>query len=1215
MSTGFFRPSNRCRSSPFATAVWLSWPFLLILASVHAGHARGQSGQPDGRSSPPSPLKAEGKRIKDDKEAANRPDSSLITHPAPFGTPAPSIGNLNIPAGTVVIIADDPKKAERLVPRAVILTPQQYQKLLNQIDRLSQENRPARPENPSSCKVTGCIEEDVARLTILYEFATERADTFINLGCARAWATGAKFDGELPSLQVGDDGYVVKIKKPGNHQGTLDIVVPLGMRRGIKGPERGFDLDLPRPAINMIENLKWSGNVLDVKLAGRSVRVSPGNKGQLQLERVPIVPVDHLELRWRMLGLEPRQGPPVLTADSKIGVQISESQVVVEARVNLQVLRGQTRTWRMLVPVPEKAELSVKADPRAEGRIERIDRSGDSRYPALSIQLKEPSNDPIGLTLQIRLARANASVALGPFIVLDTLSQRGEIEIRAPDDVRLYYQPRSEVTRQEISSDQRRDMVRGVFSYWNLAAEVSPPFIPLLKIDIEPIKGVLEARTSHTIRLSEATEEGGGRLFITTRLEATPIRTRVDHLNVSLPAELRLDPDSGLRPAGLVEDFTRNTAKDNAVIKLAERQDRPFTLTLEGWYPLAVGQKKIDLELPRLSGWNAAGAGTDPEPSSGEGQRRLLLDRGCQITMLMPEGTDLLAEQFQKNLPSKFTNALGPLFSPLRIKGATREYALRSEKSLERLELAWTAHRPDVKVDETIDLSLAARWARVNQEFHLHLGQPPPDRIFLRVPAPAQSSFQVVAGGTVVEGTRHGASGRIPIDLTGPVNRDHKIIVNYSIRIAESNSEAQSPQGPSLNEAHAALKRISLPVVHVEEAAQNESKVRVWSDAGMAVGNANNSWEERPCEIVEGRSSLPILVISCRSEEPITLDISQTASAVVSAVVERALIQAAIEPSGLQVWRARYWLGQVAMHNLAIRFPVPLARSDVEARLGDKRVALSLPVEAGSTTPIGQRMLFEVEPNLYPSGVMLDVRFSARPDSSLGRGLLALQLDPPILENSLVVGTARWQLMLPADFMAIHLGGGAAAERRWDWWKWLPGPSAAMSERDLDRWISHSNTSEIDEGMNPRLVCRQTLLGSLSVVLISQRLWLFTCSLCSFVIILALLLAWRRPICFWVLAFVLSGSLGLLSAYWPGTLPVLAYGCEPAVLIVLALGILYLLLQLRHRRQLAELPGFSRVSRTSSLAKTEGVNGQRPPSTVDSPPKRASSVASKLGSG
>src|SRR2546423_583583 len=79
-----------------------------------------------------------------------------------------------------------------------------------------------------------------------------RPRALVPLGCARAWRPAATLDdGQLPLLQPGEDGLVLRVENAGTHHVTLDLALPW-TPRGTKGAERGFDLGLPRAAITVL---------------------------------------------------------------------------------------------------------------------------------------------------------------------------------------------------------------------------------------------------------------------------------------------------------------------------------------------------------------------------------------------------------------------------------------------------------------------------------------------------------------------------------------------------------------------------------------------------------------------------------------------------------------------------------------------------------------------------------------------------------------------------------------------------------------------------------------------------------------------------------------------------------------------------------------------------------------------------------------------------
>ena len=69
---------------------------------------------------------------------------------------------LKFPGGKIILICPDVKEALQLTPKAVVLTVEEYQRLLEQIEQLKRQNKSDKPINPSICRVTGRIVEDMA---------------------------------------------------------------------------------------------------------------------------------------------------------------------------------------------------------------------------------------------------------------------------------------------------------------------------------------------------------------------------------------------------------------------------------------------------------------------------------------------------------------------------------------------------------------------------------------------------------------------------------------------------------------------------------------------------------------------------------------------------------------------------------------------------------------------------------------------------------------------------------------------------------------------------------------------------------------------------------------------------------------------------------------------------------------------------------------------
>jgi hypothetical protein len=92
------------------------------------------------------------------------------------------------------------------------------------------------------------------------------------------------------------------------------------------------------------------------------------------------------------------------------------------------------------------------------------------------------------------------------------------------------------------------------------------------------------------------------------------------------------------------------------------------------------------------------------------------------------------------------------------------------------------------------------------------------------------------------------------------------------------------------------------------------------------------------------------------------------------------------------------------------------------------------------------------------------------------------------------------------------------------------------------------------------------------------------------------------PRWFAALLVLLGAGVVLAGVFWPSTLPVVVYGCEPGLLVLLLVACSLWWRQSRYRRQVVFMPGFTRVAPGSSVIRTTSGSSLRPrgePSTVD----------------
>jgi hypothetical protein len=1118
--------------------------------------------------------------------AADPPAKPAEPTPAPAAKPeSRGLDSLKLPAGAVLVIVEKTRDALQMIPDGVLLTADQYRELMDQIDQLRRQlSAGKRAETPGVCRLSGRVEGDVVRLQAVFEFQTDRPRALVALGCQKAWPLAVTMDdGKLPVLPPpGDEGFVVQVDAPGTHKLTLELEVPL-TGRGIKATERGFELGLPRAAVTTLDHFDAPGSVAEVQIRGRLdkvERLSRVEKAErlrsknTQPRPVALGAIDTLEVSWK--GPAPVQpGEPVLSADGQVRVRVEESQLTTDAELRLRALSGRPKQW--LLRMPPDAQVEVKGQP-ADDPAAAVTLT-DPKNNLWTVQvLKEPVPDPLRVGVRVRQPRSGKSPAaplpVGPFLVLNAARQQGTIAVSAPADLRVRFRTHGEVSPRDVAEDSQRDPnTVAVFAYWNLPAPAKPsqPVAPPLELEVEAVKGVVETRLEQTLTLTDL----GWR--VATKIDVTPVRTGVERLDVEVPPDYEYDADRGASPAELVEEVEVKEADPQrrvAQIKLAQKQFRPFSVTLPGLYRLAGNAQQATLVLPR------------PVP-------RQTLYRGSQVTVAVPEGLELLSarEAGQEAVPAD---------------GRGGNATWRSDRAELRVELAWRQHRAELPVVIEVELTLAERLARVRQRLRLPAA---PRQLALHASGPLPGVVPAAQGATLASRGVDGWTATLP----EPAGKAQTITLEYSFPL------------PAERESRA--RRIAVPLLWPEQATRCETRVRAWAEPGAEPLLAGGTWEELPTEAVAGHDSLPGLVVrSTGLDVPLNLRLADAAASPLAGVVaDRVLVQAQVAEGGYQRYRARFLLSRLSTRALDIEFPAPPPALKLTVLLDGKRPASDVQVvdDGGREAENGRVLRLPVEPALYQQrSVVLDVRYELGPGRAKGSGPVQTRLSPPRLRESAFVGRVRWHVDLPPGSLPLYPGDDATAEQRLGWRGWLPGPRPAVSGADLERWFAAGAEAtplggEPDReppaaewGNGDGLVCWQHGLGPLRVVHVREQLWLLGCSLTVLVLGIVVYFTTLPRLVVAVLLVGLAAAAVAVGALWPGVMQAILFGSEPGLLgLALALGV-HWLRQRRYHRQVVFMPGFTRLKAGSSLERSG--SGSRPrgePSTVDVP-----TAGSKQGS-
>lgn len=1104
--------------------------------------------------------------------------------PAKPAAPSRGLDNLKLPSDAVIVIVEEARDALKRIPHAFVVAPEEYQKLPDEIVRLRGQAKPEKPVSPTSCKLTGRVEGDLARLRAEFGFSTDRRNALVALGCGQGHPTAVTLDERLPVLTHGDDGYVLQVEEPGVHKAVLDFDLPLAVKGG--GTLRGLDLDLPRAAVTTLE-LDLPPSVKEARVGGTSLPARPTeDKRHSRLDTGGLGALDRLEVTWKAPASKTSAVtlPPLRTVEGRISVQVHETFVETVAELTLSVLRGQTDRWQLQLPtVPAQGSLEIQT-PGAEERVQAIEQPA-GKGTLRTIRLREPSAEPLRVVVQLQQPRGSGSLPVGPFHVQGAFRQRGTVLIAVPPDVRPRFQPRAEVSPRDLTADDsRRDFRPTAAFIYSLPALEKPPASPppLLGLELETIKGTVEARIDHTLTLSERGWQ------VQTRIQVTPpLRGELRELTVELP--VGYEAEERQRRAGEpVREITIDPESREATIALDDKQVKPFTVTLDGRLPPpAAGTRQAALELPVLKLERAQ-------------------DRGGEVIVILPEELELTAPAPRDAADRKHNRAVW-----------------RFERMPSRVELSWRPYRPDLPLDAIVEIDLRGSQAGVVHRLWPSSAQPLPkgSRLLVQVPDALADRIVRVQRGQWAAGTRGGGSRSL--ELTEPVSRTAPLVLEYFFSLPARNGEEGS-------------RPLAVPLVVPEQATRGEIRVRVWSEPEtLPELPAGAAWEKLPPEAAEGRHRLTDLCVrGSRPDLPLALLLEPSpVAAETTVLVERALVRATVVQGGPHSCWARFRISQLRAPHLDLELPAPPAGINLRVFL-DGRAVPWKPVSDGTGGGDTSRLarLSDLEGRVQRP-VVLDVLYQLSPAQASARGgsyalgNVALQttLQPPRLRGGGDHVAVRWDVHLPPDWVPLYTGSSFRFEQQWGWRGWLLAPRPAASSADLDRWFAGDSAAEDppsaavegDLGTEPSgVICWRTDLGALRLGHVPQQAWLLGCSLVLLVVGLGLWFVLVQRGVYWPIVALLGVLAAMVGLLWPNILAVVFYGCEPGLAVLAVVFAAQWLLQRRYRRQVVFLPGFTRLRKSGSSLLRSSRSG-RPsgePSTVDAAPPEGSSSQRRGGS-
>jgi hypothetical protein len=1033
--------------------------------------------------------------------------------------PAKDKDAIKLPDGTIVFYTKSPDDANPPVD-GVRLSAKEYKALVDQAEQLKKQRDGAKPAGPSECRVAAKVvtrgDRSVAELTLTYQFRTTLPRQSVALGGGHAFPTGAKIDGDkLPVLVSADDGFTVLIEQPGDHTLTLSADAPV-TPRGFTGAN-GFDVGLPRAAITSLtfESPFPAGT--------KDKRVTVGVRGADPAVR----PGEFHRTTYDAAG--PVRPVPLGPADhleviwdAPTGGGSSSTAVVAESEIAVRFDDTQVETTAKVKLKGDSARTWSLVLPH--GAHVGVDRGGTTRSDATGTQptVTKPADRPGPGRWTVDLPDAGDWVLTA--VVRTPRGKPGSPESAGPFPVGPF-------------------AVRNVLRQTGTVRVTGPPNVQfgfthgseLRRSD--PIGEDVATFHFHTVPvgpgdayppLAEITATHSLGVVLVRpqyRFRLTQAGWRV-HADVHVTpirttvAHLRFEypaewPLAELGPPELAERSTADPPgpRKGTIIRFDPPRHEPFDFTIDATLP--VTGRTAAVTLPQFIETSV---------------------RESVVNVVLPSGFDVRG--------SVRPAAPGADAAVDLMPNTTNTVTATIPGPAGRVDLAWLPHRTDLAADVRADVSFQDRQYVVTET------------IEFRAPEAFNRPVRL-RGPTGVAGLRGqpiltpAGPGEWTVAPAGEPAKEFTLVLSYAI--------AGKPDPGS---------RLPVGLIWPDDATRTDVTVRVWSGADQRVAGFDGPWRQAPPSPSPNRDSLPGLTLQATRgpddpAPPLTILPTETDAPLSRAAIERSVVQVWFPGDGPGLGRARLLLSRWPAAGVDLDLPDPA----VEILLDGKRVEALPPLAPADGFAAAVRVpMPDPKPGRPP--VLLEVRFP------LAKSDWVQTVQAPHVRAAVLRTPSRWQISPAPGSVILDTAGSLSAETRWSFRGSRFVPSPVGSSADLDRWIAdgtESNTESDESGILGRQIdpYRPVRLTTLPATPWSIG--------CSAVVVLVGLILSRMKSGLGYAVGVVGAVLAVAYLGFPQPAGEFVAAAEPGLAAVAVAAGAYAAVHWYYRRQIAHLPGFSRV--------------------------------------
>jgi len=752
-----------------------------------------------------------------------------------------------VPAGAIMVLCEQAADSLRLLPKMVVLPPEKYQELLDELIKLKEQQVELKPLPPSSVHILGKVESSLAKLKIRFSFQTEKPGTNILLGCALGQASSATMDGKIPLLKKTLEGFVVYVETPGAHDLDLDLLVEVKNQ----GENQSFELDMPGAAITQLELDMPSGTItpkISSKTNQETLAFFKGNRLSATLG-----PLTMIQTVWKSSQRDSQ--PKALTSETNILVRMDDKTLSARAEIKIGALGGRLDVLDLVVPVGSEVRPFSPSD---EARILTIEKNDQKFASYRKIKLKDNSSESLKLVVESQavIPANGGQLPIGPYLLTGAIRQTGVILLsNQGNDLKISNQPRGEIISQEVSAqDKQRDSnIFASFRYWNHPVYEKPSSLTganslsLLDLQLDSIRGVLEVKTVHTVRLARK-ENNQSYWNITTSFDCTPVRTGTDKIEIRIPTGMVYDENKGPIPANIIRDVAFDGKTGKLLVQFSQELLNPFQFSLD-FHEAFVPEETSRISLPY--------------PIQ-------VRDRGGQISLVTPVGFHLLTNE-------KLNTSLE------LVSNETHKQVWKSEKFSQKIDVILKPADDKIQIRQTIDIQLYGASALCKQQMHLRFLGRVPTIVELNVPKEIAENLHLLKGGRV-EGYDD-KTGVLSVALMG-ANKETDLEFDYEYSV--------TPEATSLE----------LPFLTLLNSKQ-ETVLQIWAKPGVVITTKNNQWKENPLEAVAKYLRLPNA--SFRGEKTSgTLEVDLSSGLGAGPIIEKTLARAKLDRTQI-VYRVSYY--------------------------------------------------------------------------------------------------------------------------------------------------------------------------------------------------------------------------------------------------------------------------------------------------------------------